>query len=74
MTTSFLYGIVTHGRGGAGVVLYISKTHFFHLKIGCGSSTNTIAELLSLWGLLYIAYVMGLPQVKVFGDSNIIID
>ena len=40
---SFFDGVVARGRGGAGMVLYISKTRSFYLKIGCGNSTNTRA-------------------------------
>ena len=70
----FFYGATTLSLGGVGVVLYISHTHFYSLKIGCGSSTNTRAELLALWGFIHITCAMGLSQLKVFGDSKIIIN
>ena len=73
-TMGYFYGVATFGRGGAGIILYISKTHFFHSKFGCGRSTNTIEELLALWGLLFLASTMGLPKLMLFGDSRIIID
>ena len=46
--TGFFYGAVANGVGGAGAVLYISQTHYLHLKIGCGRRTNTRAELLTI--------------------------
>ena len=54
--------------------MYIRKTHYYHLKIGCNSSTNTRAKLIFVWGLFCIASAMGLPKLMVFGDSKIIID
>ena len=44
------------------------------LKLGCGKSTNTRVELLALWGLLYFAEGMGLPELQVYVDSKIISD
>ena len=60
--------------GGAGVFLAISHVHSFHIKLGCGSSTNTRVELLALWSLLYWEKVLGLPSLHIFGDSCVIIN
>ena len=60
--------------GGAGVYLAISHVHSFHIKLGFGPSTNTKAELLDLWFLLYWAKMLGLPSLNIFGDSSMIIN
>ena len=43
-------------------------------KLGCGSSTNTRAELLALWASLRVAKDIGLPYLHIFGDSSMIIN
>ena len=55
-------------------VLYISSDHHFLIKLGCGFFTNSRSELLTLFGLLHVASVMGLPGISVFGDSMMVID
>ena len=65
--------VAQHGKGDASMVLYNEKNHFFHLKLGQGSCTNTKSELLALWGLHFVSSSVGLPQVLVFGDSKTII-
>ena len=52
------------------MVLYISVNHRFHLRMGCGSGTNTMDELLALWGLLLVESMMGFPCLVDLGDSN----
>ena len=59
--------------GGAGFVIYISETHYFCFAVGCGICTNTRAELLALWSVLRVCYLMGLPIQMIFGDSMVII-
>ena len=41
--------------------------------MGCGSSTNTRAELLALWALLRVSLLMGIPIHLIYGDSMVII-
>ena len=45
----FFDGAASTGKGGAGILIAISKVHSIKIKLGCGSSTNTKAELLALW-------------------------
>ena len=39
-----------------------------------GPRSNTKAELLALWGLLYFAKTKNITRVKIFGDSKVIVD
>ena len=48
----FFDGAAAEKIGGSGFVIYINDTHFFSFSMGCGSSTNTRAELLALWEFL----------------------
>ena len=59
--------------GGAGFVIYLSETHFYCFSLGCGSSSNTRAELLALWAVLRVSNLMGLPLHSIYGDSKVII-
>ena len=59
--------------GGAGFVIYLNDTHFFSFSMGCGSSTNTRAELLAIWALLRVGLLMGIPIQLIYGDSMVII-
>ena len=70
----FFDGVAANEMGGAGVFLAISHVHSFHIKLGCGSSTNTRVELLALWSLLYWEKVLGLASLNIFGDSSVIIN
>ena len=51
--SGFFDGATNRHLGGGGCILYISELHFYKPKIGCGRSTNTRAELLALWALLF---------------------
>ena len=64
----FFDGAATDTSGGAGVYILINESHQLHIKLGCVISTNTYAELLALWSLLYISNEIGLPYLHVFGD------
>jgi len=54
--------------------LYLSYSHVFELKLGGGCGSNTRAELIALWGLLFFASSKGVFHLMVLGDSKIIID
>ena len=56
------------------MVLYIDRGHYYLIQLGYGSSTNSRVELLSIYGLLYVASVMGLLELQVYGDSIMFID
>ena len=66
-------GAASMNDGGAGFVIYLSETHYFSFSVGCGSSTNTRAELLALWSVLQVCYLMGFPIHMIFDDSMVII-
>ena len=66
-------GAAQWNLGGAGFVIYISETHYFCFSVGCGISTNTRAELLALWSVLRVSFLMGLPIQMIFGDSMVVI-
>ena len=70
----FFNSDATDSRGAARVQIVISSSHTINFKLGCGASTNTRAELLALWVLLYVVDRMGLLYLHVFGDSSVIIN
>ena len=44
------------------------------MKLGYGLNTNTRAELLALWPLLFFADAIGLIFLHIFGDSVVVIN
>ena len=54
--------------------MFLNESHSFEFSLGAGKCTNTKAELVGLWALLHIAQMMGIPTLKVFGDSSVIIN
>ena len=69
----FFDGASAGNIGGSGFVIYLNETHFYSFTMGCGSSTNTRAELLALWAILRVCLLMGLPIQLIYGDSLVII-
>ena len=70
----FFDGATAKGIGGAGFCIWLNDHHLFDFKLGCGSSTNTRAELLALWASLRVAKDIGLPYLHIFGGSSVIIN
>ena len=62
----FFYDAQKNGWCSAGMVLFIRCNRVIKSKMGCGKDTNTLAELLSLWGLLWFASIMGHHGVESF--------
>ena len=56
------------------MVIRIRHNLSYILKMGPGGGTNTKAELLSLWGLLYFSKNKDLLDIKILGDSKVIIE
>jgi ribonuclease HI len=59
---------------GVGVVLLISKEHFFKIFYALGKGSNMKAELAVMWNLLFYANLLNLRKVQVFVDSKLEFD
>ena len=70
----FFNGAAAGNIGGVGFVLLLSDSHTLGFSLGCGRSTNTRAELLTLWALLVVSKHSGIPLLTIFGDSLVIIN
>jgi ribonuclease HI len=58
----------------SGVVLFISHSHYIHIRYSPGGGTNNRAELIALWTLLETAKEKNMTKLQVFGDSKLVID
>ena len=70
----FIDGASNNRIAGAGICIFLNDSHFLEFSLGVGYGTNTKAELLSLWALLHISHMMGIPLAHVYGDSQVIIN
>jgi hypothetical protein len=59
---------------GGGVVLYLSDSHFFKLKMGLGSGSNNYTELMALKLLLTFVEEKGIISLQIFEDSMVVIN
>jgi ribonuclease HI len=57
-----------------GGCLFLSSSHYFHLKEGLGAGTNNYLELMALKLLLLFAFEKDCRALQVFGDSLVIIN
>lgn len=57
-----------------GVWLRISPTCHYKIHWSGGFGTNMRAEILALWGLLWIASQLCIDDLWVFGDSKVLVD
>ena len=69
----FFDGAAANGIDGEGICLSLNESHSFEFALGAGSCTNTKAESIALWDLLFISQIMGIPTLNIFGDSAFII-
>lgn len=72
----FFYG-VKQGHDnifGASMVLHITHSKFYHIKLGVGEGTNTKPELLVLWRLLYFASFKEVSNLQILGVSKLTFD
>ena len=70
----FIDGASNNMIVGAGLCIFLNDSHFLEFALGVGYGTNTKVELLSLWALLHISHMMGIPLVHIYGDSQAIIN
>ena len=56
------------------MVLKIKSDHHIHLLIGTGVGSNTKVGIISLWALLLVTRKKGILNVKIWGDSRVMID
>ena len=52
----------------------IIKMNGHFIQISSRSISNSRAELLALWALLYFAAAISIPTLHVFGDSSVVIN
>lgn len=56
------------------MLLFITHSHFYMLKLGIGFRSNTIQKFLAFYRLLWFAFYKSIERLEVVGDSKIVID
>jgi len=60
--------------GGVGVRIILSPQHLVDLWMGIDACTNNFSEIVALWTCLYWTKRMDIHDIRVFGDSRVVID
>jgi hypothetical protein len=74
LVKGFFDGVTQGGVCGVGFVLQENHSRFFRGWMGGGIGTNTKVEKLGLWALLAMDLKLDMECLRVFGDSQVIID
>lgn len=72
--TGYFDGETQDRNCGCGFILYIHPELLYHVHWGVGLGTNTKAEVMALWGLLWFTHFLDIQTIHVFGDSKVVID
>ena len=70
----FFDGASSNSYCGCGMMLSLNKDHYFTLCLGGGKGSNTKADLMSFWGLLQFAAIIGISNINIFHDSKVLIE
>ena len=70
----FFDGAAASYNGGVSFYLFLNESHSFEFAMEAGTCTNTKAELIALWALLFVTKMMGIPLLNIFCDSAVIIN
>ena len=70
----FFNGAVANGVCGASFVIKLKNDKVIKGWLKAGRHTNTRAEVIGLWSVLFVAKSWGLKDLHVLGDSQAIIN
>ena len=70
----FFDGASLASAAGISYYFYFNENHHLDCALGVGYGSNTMAELLGLWALLFTSQMMGVPLSHIYGDSQVIIN
>ena len=60
--------------GGVKVFIWLNDSNFYNIALNCGSCNNTRLYVTALWTLAHCAKELGLKDLRVLGDSRVVID
>jgi len=70
----FFDGAAQGHDGGCGFRIWMDRAHFINGWLGIENCTNNFSELVAVWILLYWALHLNLRDIRIFGDSRVVID
>lgn len=71
---AFFDGAAQGPLGGVGIRILLTSQHFTNLWMGIDACTNNFSEVVALWTCLYWVKRMDIQDIRVFGDSRVVID
>jgi len=70
----FFDGVVVNDICGVGIFVKLSFVHSYKVDFAGGKGNNMKAEILGLWGLLFLAQRLSISNLMVVGDSKVTIN
>lgn len=70
----FFYGATNSSKCGNGAYVVLDLRQHSHLYWNSGFGTNSRAEVIAPWGILFCAKRLSLEKLDVFRDSKVAID
>jgi ribonuclease HI len=70
----FFDGVAVNDNCGAGIFIKLSFDHSYKAHFAGGKGNNMKAEILGLWGLLFLAQRLSIRNLMAVGDSKVTID
>jgi len=59
---------------GAGCRIWINQHHYYNLWMSLEDCTNNCSEIIALWLCLHWAKQLGITDIRIMGDSKVVID
>lgn len=74
LPADYFDGAEQQGICGCGAWSKLDHKEQYHIFWNGGPDTNTKAEILALWSLLWVAYNLQLKTLHMYGDAKSVID
>lgn len=73
-SAGFFDGAAHEQKGGCGFRLWLNDTHSYRCWMAIDNCTNNFSELVVAWALLHWVKLLNIWDIRIFGDSRVVID